>query len=127
MNPITLLQVQLMPEQASNFAQEVDLLYIALIALTVFFTVAIAAIAAYFMVKYRRRRADENHGVVLRVPGARVADRHRAGGRSTGTGKTGPHLRRRRGRSRRPVPHRVRTRVRRSAGRSASRACVTRS
>jgi cytochrome c oxidase subunit 2 len=48
-----------MPEQASNFSQEVDLLYVALIALTLFFTVAVAAIAAYFMVKYRRRRADE--------------------------------------------------------------------
>ncbi len=69
MNPIALLQVQLMPEQASNFAQEVDLFYIALIALTVFFTVAIAAVAAYFMVKYRRRRADEIpeniHGAML--------------------------------------------------------------
>jgi cytochrome c oxidase subunit 2 len=69
MNPIVLLQVPLMPEQASTFAQEVDLFYIALVLLTVFFTVAVAAVAAYFMVKYHRKRADEIpeniHGAML--------------------------------------------------------------
>ncbi len=48
-----------MPEQASNFALEVDLLYGFLIALTVFFSVIIALAGLIFMIKYRRRRADE--------------------------------------------------------------------
>jgi cytochrome c oxidase subunit 2 len=48
-----------MPEQASSFALEVDLLYFFLIALTVFFTVAIAVAALVFLLKYRRRREDE--------------------------------------------------------------------
>jgi cytochrome c oxidase subunit 2 len=54
-----LFQIPFMPEQASNFAQEVDLLYLFLVALTAAFSVAIAAAASYFMIKYRRQRADE--------------------------------------------------------------------
>jgi cytochrome c oxidase subunit 2 len=48
-----------MPEQASNFAFEVDLFYLFLIALTTLFTIGIAAAAIYFLVKYRRRSQGE--------------------------------------------------------------------
>ena len=48
-----------MPEQASNFAFEVDLFYYFLTALTVVFTVAIALAALIFMIKYRRRSEGE--------------------------------------------------------------------
>lgn len=56
---ILLLQTQLMPEQASSFAWEVDLFYGFLIALTVVFSIGIAIVAFIFMLKYRRRRVDE--------------------------------------------------------------------
>ncbi len=48
-----------MPEQASNFAWEVDLFYYFLTALTVFFTVGVALAAFIFMIKYRRRSEGE--------------------------------------------------------------------
>jgi cytochrome c oxidase subunit 2 len=48
-----------MPEQASNFAWEVDLFYYFLTALTIFFTVAIAAAAFIFLLKYRRNSEGE--------------------------------------------------------------------
>lgn len=48
-----------MPEQASNFAFEVDLFYLFLIALTTFFTIGIAAAATYFLIRYRRRSQGE--------------------------------------------------------------------
>jgi len=48
-----------MPEQASNFAFELDLFYFFLVALTAFFTVAIGAAAVYFLIKYRRRSQGE--------------------------------------------------------------------
>src|SRR5262245_28245601 len=51
--------IPFMPEQASNFAQEMDLLYFFLIALTFFFTVAIGVAIFYFAIRYRRRRDDE--------------------------------------------------------------------
>jgi len=51
--------IPFLPEQASNFALEVDLLYFFLIALTAFFSIAIAVAAFVFMLKYRRRRNDE--------------------------------------------------------------------
>jgi len=51
--------IPFMPEQASNFAQEIDLLYFFLIALTFFFSVAIGVAIFYFAIKYRRRREDE--------------------------------------------------------------------
>ncbi|HKQ72495.1 MAG TPA: cytochrome c oxidase subunit II [Blastocatellia bacterium] len=60
MNPLSfLIQIPFFPEQASNFAFEVDLFYLFLIALTAFFTVVIAAAAVYFLIKYRRRRKSE--------------------------------------------------------------------
>jgi cytochrome c oxidase subunit II len=51
--------IPFMPEQASNFAQEIDLLYFFLIALTFFFSVAIGVAIFYFAIKYRRRNPDE--------------------------------------------------------------------
>ena len=54
-----LLQVPFLPEQASSFAQEVDMFYLSLWALTIFFSVAVAVAALFFMLKYRRRRIDE--------------------------------------------------------------------
>lgn len=52
-------QVPFMPEQASKFALEVDLFYIALWLMTIFFTVGIVAAIFIFMVKYRRRHDGE--------------------------------------------------------------------
>jgi cytochrome c oxidase subunit 2 len=51
--------IPLLPEQASTFAQEVDLFYFFLIALTAFFSIIIAVAGSVFMIKYRRRRDDE--------------------------------------------------------------------
>jgi cytochrome c oxidase subunit 2 len=59
MNPSFLIQIPFMPEQASNFAFEVDLFYLFLFALTGFFTVLIGAAGLYFLVKYRRRSQGE--------------------------------------------------------------------
>jgi cytochrome c oxidase subunit II len=58
MNPI-LIQIPFFPEQASNFAFEVDLFYLFLFALTGFFTVLIGVAALYFLIKYRRRSQGE--------------------------------------------------------------------
>jgi cytochrome c oxidase subunit 2 len=54
-----MFQFELIPEQASKFAMEVDLFYIALWLMTIVFTIGIAAAAAYFMFKYRRKSAGE--------------------------------------------------------------------
>jgi cytochrome c oxidase subunit II len=43
------------PDQASSFAWQVDALYFYLVAITVFFTVAIVGVIAVFFVKYRER------------------------------------------------------------------------
>lgn len=59
MNPVALLQVQLVPEQASTFAVEVDLFYIALWLMTIVFSIGVAAAAAYLMHKYKRQRDDQ--------------------------------------------------------------------
>lgn len=48
-----------MPEQASKFAMEVDLFYIALWLVTIGVTVGIVAAIFLFMVKYRRRHDGE--------------------------------------------------------------------
>jgi cytochrome c oxidase subunit 2 len=53
------LPVPFSPEQASTFAPHVDALYVYLVTLTAFFTLAISAAIIFFAVKYRRRRADE--------------------------------------------------------------------
>jgi cytochrome c oxidase subunit II len=60
MNPSSLLiQIPFFPEQASNFAFEMDLFYLFLFALTGFFTVLIGVAAVYFLIKYRRRSQGE--------------------------------------------------------------------
>ena len=46
------------PEQASNFAAEVDYLYLFMIAVTVVFTLGIFAAVFYFAIRYRRRSDD---------------------------------------------------------------------
>ncbi len=59
MSILPLYLIPFMPESASTFADEVDLFYLALVGLTVVFSVAIAIAATVFMIKYRRKRADE--------------------------------------------------------------------
>ena len=58
MNPF-LIQIPFFPEQASNFAFEIDLFYLFLFALTGFFTLLIGVAAVYFLIKYRRRSQGE--------------------------------------------------------------------
>jgi len=48
-------QVPLFPPQASTVANDVDALYVFLVAVSAFFAVLIAGLIAYFAVKYRRR------------------------------------------------------------------------
>ncbi len=71
MNPVALLQVQFIPDQASTFAVEVDLFYIALWLLTIVFTIGVAAAAAYLMHKYKRQRADQ---IGVNVHGAMILE-----------------------------------------------------
>jgi cytochrome c oxidase subunit 2 len=52
-------QMPLYPEQASNFAPQVDNLVLFMIAVCVFFAVAICAAVIYFFFKYQRKRPDE--------------------------------------------------------------------
>lgn len=52
----------LIPEQASSFAAEVDLLYYSLVAFSLFFVVAIFSLILYFAVRYRRREGPSDHG-----------------------------------------------------------------
>ena len=61
------------PEQASSFAEHVDLLYIFLVALTAFFTLLIAGLVALFAIRYRRRSADERPGHVLEPKALEIA------------------------------------------------------
>ena len=65
MNP----SMPLLPERASSVAGEVDALFFFIVAVTVFFTVAVSIAAVYFAVKYRRRsdadRPAEIHGSLL--------------------------------------------------------------
>ena len=60
--------VPLFPEQASTFAWEVDVLYFYLIAVSVFFTVAIVAAIFFFFIKYREKEkfatGEEIHGSI---------------------------------------------------------------
>ena len=63
-----MIQVQLIPEQASTFAQEIDLFYIGLWLLTIVFTIGIALAAAYFMHKYKRKSDGE---IPEQIEGAR--------------------------------------------------------
>lgn len=54
--------IRLLPERASEFAQRVDLLFLFLAAVTVFFTLLIAALVAFFAVKYRRGSSASRAG-----------------------------------------------------------------
>ncbi len=54
----------LFPEQASTFAGRVDALYFFLVGLTIFFSLLIAGLVAYFAIKYRRGNpADRSNPV----------------------------------------------------------------
>ncbi|MCX6549552.1 MAG: cytochrome c oxidase subunit II [Acidobacteria bacterium] len=52
-------QTQILPDQASTMAPQVDALYFFLIALTAFFTLLISGMVVYFAIKYRRRGAND--------------------------------------------------------------------
>ena len=52
-------ELPLFPEAASRIAPQVDALFFVWSAISLFFTVLIAALIVYFMVKYRRRSIDE--------------------------------------------------------------------
>lgn len=52
-------QLPLFPESASSVAPQVDALFFAWSAVSIFFTLLIAALIVYFMTKYRRRHEDE--------------------------------------------------------------------
>ncbi|MEP7118907.1 MAG: cytochrome c oxidase subunit II [Acidobacteriota bacterium] len=51
--------ISLFPEAASSFSSEVDSLYLFLIAVSAFFTVAVSIAVVVFGIMYRRRHADE--------------------------------------------------------------------
>jgi cytochrome c oxidase subunit 2 len=55
MNSSFLIQLPFFPEQASNFAFEMDLFYLFLVGVTAFFTTGVAVAGLYFLIKYRRR------------------------------------------------------------------------
>src|SRR5438132_13674761 len=50
---------QLVPDQASTVAPQVDAVFSFILAVSVFFSVLIAFLVIYFAVKYRRRSEDE--------------------------------------------------------------------
>ena len=52
-------QLPMVPEQASNFAPSVDALMVFIIAVCLFFAVAVTAAVIYFFFKYRRKRVSE--------------------------------------------------------------------
>jgi cytochrome c oxidase subunit 2 len=52
-------QLPLYPEQASNFAPQVDALMVFITAVCLFFAVAVTAAVIYFFFKYRRRQVNE--------------------------------------------------------------------
>ena len=63
-------QLQFLPEIASTFAYEVDLLYLFVVAVSVFFMALICVLIYVFAVKYRRRTPDQQaesqtHGNLL--------------------------------------------------------------
>src|SRR5512145_434563 len=49
----------LFPDRASTVAGDVDLLYLTLVAISVFFAVLISTLVVYFAVRYRRRSEHE--------------------------------------------------------------------
>ena len=59
------MNIPLFPDQASTVAKHVDALFFFILAVTVFFTVLVVILVAWFAVKYRRRSPD-------RMPGRRL-------------------------------------------------------
>lgn len=64
--------IPLHPEQASNFAQEMDLLYLLLVGLTVFFSLLVFVPLIYFVAKYRvgtraNRKNPHHHHLKLEL------------------------------------------------------------
>jgi len=57
--PMPLLQLPLMPAQASSIAAEVDALYLLLVGMTLVISLVIAGLEFYYAIKYRRRHAGE--------------------------------------------------------------------
>src|SRR5262245_9738934 len=57
--PFGALLIPFLPEDASNFAGEVDALFFTLVGISVFFATLIAALEVYFAAKYRRRSPGE--------------------------------------------------------------------
>jgi len=57
----------LFPESASTISRQVDALFFAWSAISIFFTILIAVLILYFMVRYRRRSVDEV-GLAERAP-----------------------------------------------------------
>ena len=55
----------LMPERASTFAEQVDLLYLFLVTLTVIFAGLIFVLITVFTIRYRRRSEDERPRAIL--------------------------------------------------------------
>ncbi|HWX53978.1 MAG TPA: cytochrome c oxidase subunit II [Verrucomicrobiae bacterium] len=58
----------LFPQQASTVAAQVDWLYLFLVAITAFFSLLVAALILFFIVKYRKtpgREAEQIHGSTL--------------------------------------------------------------
>ena len=53
-------QLPLFPEQASNFAPNVDALMLFITAMCLFFAVAITAAVIYFFFKYHRKSAERD-------------------------------------------------------------------
>jgi cytochrome c oxidase subunit II len=51
--------ISLFPEAASSFASEVDALYLFIVAVSAFFTVAVSIAVVAFGIKYRRKHAEE--------------------------------------------------------------------
>jgi len=54
-----LAEIELFPERASTIAGDVDALSLALVLISGFFTLLIAALLMYFAIKYRRRSETE--------------------------------------------------------------------
>ena len=60
--------VPLFPEQASNVAGQVDAFYLFLVLITTFFSLLIALMILFFIIKYRKspeREAEQIHGSTL--------------------------------------------------------------
>ena len=55
----------LLPPQASTVAGQVDALFFFQVGVSLFFTLLVAGLITYFMVRYRRRREDERPPLIL--------------------------------------------------------------